>query len=56
MLKSYFITVVSLMLSTCLFGQLTPEDLVKKDWPNTYGTFGKELRSKPLNFIFVLDI
>ena len=56
MVKSFFITIVSLLFSTCLFGQGTPEELVKKAWPNAYADFGKDLKSSPLNFIFVLDI
>ena len=56
MVKSFFITIVALMFSTCLFGQGTPEELVKKAWPNAYADFGKDLKSRPLNFIFVLDI
>ena len=56
MVKSFFITIVALLFSTCLFGQGTPEELVKKAWPNAYADFGKDLKSSPLNFIFVLDI
>jgi hypothetical protein len=56
MVKSFFITIVALLFSTCLFGQETPEELVKKAWPNAYADFGKDLKSSPLNFIFVLDI
>jgi len=56
MVKSFFITIVALLFSTFLFGQGTPEELVKKAWPNAYADFGKDLKSRPLNFIFVLDI
>lgn len=37
--------------------QERPEELlVKKDWPNVYNDFKKEVKKMPLNFIFVLDI
>jgi hypothetical protein len=48
---TFFLT----FISAALFAQ-TPEELVKKDWPRSYSAYGKELKSKPLNFIFVLDI
>jgi hypothetical protein len=55
-----FYKVFSLLIFLCpiiLFGQKNnPEELVKKDWPNTYTSFGSEVDKIPLNFIFVLDI
>jgi hypothetical protein len=46
-----------LFISLFLKSQDRPEELlVKKDWPNVYNDFKKEVKKMPLNFIFVLDI
>ena len=55
MVKSFFITIVALMFSTCLFGQ-TARDLVKNDWPNTVSAFGENAENEPSHYIFVVDI
>jgi len=55
MVKSFFITIVALMFSTCLYGQ-TPEDMIKNDWPNTFASFGNNSKNVPSHFIFVIDI
>lgn len=55
MVKSFFITIVALLFSTCLFGQ-TPEDMIKNDWPNTFASFGNNSKNVPSHFIFVIDI
>lgn len=54
---------ISLLLFSLLFislflkSQERPEELlVKKDWPNVYNDYKKEVKKMPLNFIFVLDI
>lgn len=48
------ILVFVLMITFKSFSQ--EKELVKKDWPNIFDKFGKDIDKKPLNFIFVLDI
>ena len=56
MVKSFFIIIVALIFSTCLFGQETAEELVKNDWPNTVSAFGEKAENEPSHYIFVVDI
>ena len=56
MVKSFFITIVALMFSTCLFGQQTPEQMAKVDWPNTFNSFAENSKNVPSHFIFVIDV
>ena len=55
MVKSFFIIIVALMFSTCLFGQ-TPEDMVKKDYPKLYNDFKHEVGSQKARYVFAIDI
>jgi len=34
----------------------TPEEMVKNDWPNTVETFGKNSKTVPSHYIFVIDV
>jgi hypothetical protein len=56
MVKSFFITIVALSFSTCLFGQETAKDAIKTDWPNTVSAFGDKAENEPSHYIFVIDI
>ena len=56
MVKSFFITIVALLFSTCLFGQETAKDAIKTDWPNTVSAFGDKAENEPSHYIFVIDI
>ena len=56
MVKSFFITIVTLMFSTCLLSQQTPEQMAKVDWPNTFNSFAENSKNVPSHFIFVIDI
>jgi hypothetical protein len=59
MVKKYRIKII-ILLVLC-FTVLTskaqsPEELVKRDWPNLYNDYGKLADKEPANFIFVIDI
>ena len=56
MVKSFFITIVTLMFSTCLLSQQTPEQMAKVDWPNTFNSFAENSKNVPSHFIFVIDV
>jgi len=56
MLKGFFISVVAILFSTCLFSQQTAKELVKTDWPNTVSAFGEKAENEPSHYIFVVDI
>ena len=56
MVKSFFITIVALLFSTCLFSQGTAKDAIKTDWPNTVSAFGDKAENEPSHYIFVIDI
>ena len=56
MVKSFFIIIVALMFSTCLFSQQTPEEMAKVDWPNTFNSFAENSKNVPSHFIFVIDV
>lgn len=55
MVKSFFITIVALMFSTCLFGQ-TPEERVMKDYPKLYNDFKSEVGAQKAHYIIAIDI
>ena len=56
MVKSFFITIVALLFSTCLFGQeKTPKDLVKSVYPRLYTKYTEKLDSLPSCHYFLID-
>ena len=55
MVKSFFIIIVALMFSTCLFGQ-TPEERVMKDYPKLYNDFKSEVGAQKAHYIIAIDI
>ena len=55
MVKSFFITIVALLFSTCLYGQ-SPEELVKKDFPKLYAKYGNSLKQQKARYVFAIDI
>ena len=55
MVKSFFIIIVALMFSTCLFGQ-TPEERVMKDYPKLYNDFKAEVGGQKAHYIIAIDI
>lgn len=54
MVKSFFITIVALLFSTCLFGQ-TPSELVKQVYPKLYKKYSKQLSTTPSCHYFLID-
>ena len=54
MVKSFFITILALMFSTCLFGQ-SPTVLVKRVYPKLYEKYSKELSTTPSCHYFLID-
>jgi hypothetical protein len=55
MVKSFFIIIVALMFSTCLFGQ-SPEERVMKDYPKLYNDFKSEVGAQKAHYIIAIDI
>jgi hypothetical protein len=55
LMKQLFSVVFVLVLCQ-IFGQKTPEELVKNDWPNTVNAFGKNSKNVPSHYIFVVDV
>ena len=55
LIKQLFSVVFVLFLSQ-VFGQKTPEELVRNDWPNTVNAFGKNSKNVPSHYIFVVDV
>jgi hypothetical protein len=55
LMKQLFSVVFVLVLSQ-VFGQKTPEELVRNDWPNTVNAFGKNSKNVPSHYIFVVDV